>query len=412
MKCLVVSEYYLPTMGGHTVWLHEICKRFEDARVITRLLEGTARRETIEGVDVERIKLGRIWYCRPESLPMYANLLWTTARIARRNRSVPILAARVLPEGLVANASARIAGSASVIFAHGEEVKRWGGMDSYNDRRRCTAALKRITLWRVYRGASMVIANTAFTKDLLTGGGVDRSRICVIHPGTDPRRFRPMRRDGELVARFGLAEARTILTIGRLVCRKGQDMVIRAMPHVLKRVPDAVYVIGGEGAYGTVLRDLARKAGVESHVRFIGKVDEEVLPSIYNLADVFVMPNRVPPDSGDVEGFGIVFLEANACGVPVIGGNTGGVPEAIVQEKTGLLVDGTSVQSIADNIVRILTNPALARRLGQDGRKRVCEELTWDHSAAKVKELLEETDRSRHSGRRERESVLAKRERV
>jgi len=189
-------------------------------------------------------------------------------------------------------------------------------------------------------------------------------------------------------ASLGLDQARVILTVGRLTPRKGIDTVIRALPSVIERVPNAVYMVVGEGEDRERLEALARETGVEDHVLFEGSVPFSQLPSTYNLCDVFVTPSRSAPPS--VEGFGIVFLEANACGKPVIGARSGGIPDAIVDGETGLLVEPDDEPGLAEALVSLLSNPERCRALGEAGRARVEQACTWDVAHAHLFQAMSE----------------------
>ena len=382
-RYLALSEYYLPHKGGHVIWLHETLRRLGQSRVITHRLPGQAVHQSLDGVDIQRINLDRHPWLRPESLAMYARLTVQGLTAARRMRPAAILAARVLPEGLAANIVAGALGVPSVVFAHGEEITCWTHRGP-RSRRALTAATKRRLLWRTYRHADRLIANSRFTRDLLTAGGVDPRHIAVIHPGVDPDLYRPAPRDPTLVEQLGLAGRRVILTVGRLSRRKGQDALLGALPAIAAAIPDVVYLIAGDGDHAKVLRDLADSLGVADRVRFLREVPDDQLPAIYNLADLFAMPNRVLPDSQDVEGFGIVFLEAGACGKPVIAGRSGGVPDAVLDNQTGILVDGDDIPAIAAAAIAVLGDPDLADRLGRAARDRVRGELTWTHAADRV----------------------------
>lgn len=388
LNVLCLTEYYLPRVGGHVIWLHEVCKRLGGALVLTARAPDQRRHEIIDGVRVRRIILRRWAFLRPESLALYANLMVQAALTCTRVRPAAILAARVLPEGLIANVVGRVFRVPSVVLAHGEEITSWGKRDASRSAS-AAARWKPRALWNVYRKADQIVANSRFTRDLLVDGGINEDRVAIVHPGTDPARFRPMSKDQRLLGEWGLRGRKILLTVGRLSKRKGHDMVIRALPEILAAVPNAVYLIAGAGEYESVLRDLAKSLNVAPYVRFLGEVHSDELPTIYNLADVFLMPNRTLPDSNDVEGFGIVFLEASACAKPVIGGCSGGVPDAIVDGKTGVLVNGSSPGAISNAVLLLLTNSGLACRLGRTGRQRVCREFTWDHSAAKIKDLME-----------------------
>ena len=146
-------------------------------------------------------------------------------------------------------------------------------------------------------------------------------------------------------------------------------------------MPNAKYFVVGKGSYETKLRDLTRELNLESHVVFAGFVPQDELPLYYWASDVFVMPSRIERGSGDVEGFGISFLEANVCGKPVVAGRSGGVEDAVVHGKTGLLVDPESEEVVAEKIIELLTNEKLAATLGSQGRNRILDQFTWNHIA-------------------------------
>jgi phosphatidylinositol alpha-1,6-mannosyltransferase len=148
------------------------------------------------------------------------------------------------------------------------------------------------------------------------------------------------------------------------------------------------YLVVGEGPYRDNLDRLAREVGVRDRVVFAGRVDADALPDVYALSDVFVMPSRVRLAASDVEGFGLVFLEANACGKPVIGGRTGGIPDAIAEGKTGFLVEPESVADIAGRLGTVLTDRELAAEMGRQGRTRVKAHFSWTDAAARVQELV------------------------
>lgn len=210
-----------------------------------------------------------------------------------------------------------------------------------------------------------------------------------VPPGVDTDRFKPdATAREELRARYGLGDRPTILCLSRLVPRKGQDYLIRSIEGIRKKVDDAVLVIVGGGPYEGTLRELAVKEGVDSHVIFTGTVPSAELAAHHTIADVFAMPSRTRGAGLDVEGLGIVYLEASACGVPVVAGLSGGAPETVLQEKTGLVVDGRSVGQITDAIVRILSDRALATSMGMAGRRWVEKSWRWDILAEKLRALL------------------------
>jgi phosphatidylinositol alpha-1,6-mannosyltransferase len=208
-------------------------------------------------------------------------------------------------------------------------------------------------------------------------------------PGVDTDRFRPdPAARAELRGRYGLGDRPTVVCLSRLVPRKGQDVLITALPSIRRRVDGAALVIVGGGPYLDTLRKLAQERGVADHVAFTGGVAAPELPAHHALADVFAMPCRTRGAGMDVEGLGIVFLEASATGVPVIAGESGGAPEAVEHNKTGLVVDGRSVEKVADAVAKLLTDRDRAAAMGAAGREWVTSQWRWDTLAARLADLL------------------------
>ncbi|GEM_PF-39665 len=246
---------------------------------------------------------------------------------------------------------------------------------------------------RTLREADLVFTISEYTRGRLLEFGVAPSKIVKICPRVDPDRFRPDLDGSSFRDRHGLNFRPILLTTGRLTRLqryKGQDMVLRALPRILAEAPDVLYVIAGDGGDERYLADLARDLGVEAHVRILGRIPEEELPSLYAAADLFAMVSREEQTRRGtvVEGFGIVFLEASAAGKPVIGGNSGGIPEAVRDGITGLLVNPTDPDAIAAAVIRLLTDPGLAERLGRQGREWVVREMTWDKAGQEFRDAL------------------------
>ncbi len=209
-------------------------------------------------------------------------------------------------------------------------------------------------------------------------------------PGVDTDRFRPdPAARADLRARFQLGQRPVVLCVSRLVPRKGQDTLIRALPSIRRRVDGAALVLVGGGPYLSALQRLAGRCGVAEHVTFVGGVPTAELPAHYAMADVFAMPCRTRGAGLDVEGLGIVYLEASATGVPVVAGRSGGAPEAVRHNDTGLVVDGQSVDQVADAVVGLLAEPDRAAALGAAGRDWVTAHWQWDTLAARLAGLLQ-----------------------
>ena len=250
--------------------------------------------------------------------------------------------------------------------------------------------------------AERVLAVSRYTASFVERAGVDPSRIEIVYPGYDSGRFRVLEARLELRQKLlgDRYRDRVILTIGNLVPRKGQDTTIRALPKLLLSVPDVSYLIVGDGPYRKHLESLAIELGVSNRVIFAGRLADEDLAELYALCDLFVMPSREQLNEKDVEGFGIVFLEANACAKPVVGGRSGGVPEAIVDGVTGLLVDPSCPDELADAIARLLTDRDLADRLGKQGRLRAVNDFSWERVAKRVRGILDSVNREQIATRK------------
>ncbi|MBD8507728.1 glycosyltransferase family 4 protein [Hoyosella sp. G463] len=211
-------------------------------------------------------------------------------------------------------------------------------------------------------------------------------------PGVDTDVFRPDEvARAEMRARYRLGDRPVIVCLSRLVPRKGQDMLIRALPGIQRRVPGTALVIVGGGPYGDRLRALAREHEVADDVIFTGTVPAAELAPHHAMADVFAMPCRTRGAGLDVEGLGIVFLEASASGVPVVAGRSGGAPETVVDHETGHVVDGRSISEITDAITEVLADPDRARSMGRAGREWVTENWQWQTMAERLRGFLDGT---------------------
>ncbi|MFW0787413.1 glycosyltransferase family 4 protein [Gordonia sp. CPCC 206044] len=208
-------------------------------------------------------------------------------------------------------------------------------------------------------------------------------------PGVDTDRFAPDPAARErLRQQLGLADRPTVLCLSRLVPRKGQDTLIRALPLIRREIGDVALVIVGGGPYAETLHELADRTGMADHVVFTGSVPSAELPAYHGIADVFAMPARTRGRGLDVEGLGIVYLEASSTGVPVVAGDSGGAPETVVEGVTGTVVDGRDVDAVALAITAILADRGEAARMGAQGREQILEHWQWRTIAARLRQLL------------------------
>jgi phosphatidylinositol alpha-1,6-mannosyltransferase len=374
---LMLTELFLPTKGGTAVSFDDDFRRLggKEIHVVTADVPGAAEFDRTQPNTIHRVPLKRVPWLKPESLLIYWKLLVKAATLAATRRFVAIFAGRVLPEGLVAWAIARVLGRPVLVYAHGEELTNWG------------RGKKFALMCFVFRRADAVLANSDFTRDTLADLlGVDPGRIAVVYPTVDEDRFRPGLSSDDLRAGIALAPGqRLILSVGRLQRRKGFDSVIRALPLLRQQGIDAHYAVIGIGDDGEYLQRLAAELGVSGRVHLLGHVSYEDLPRWYSACDLFAMPNR--DIEGDTEGFGLVFLEAASAGKPAVAGTAGGTGSAVIDGGTGLRVDGEKLEAITRALARLLADPAEAERMGLNGRVRVLDNFTHQRRVDQLREL-------------------------
>lgn len=273
---------------------------------------------------------------------------------------------------------ARTAGARRVLACtHGHEVG-WSMLPG-----------ARQALRRIGESADVITYVSRYTRGRFASALGPQARLEHLPPGVDTDRFEPNSvARAELRFRYRLGQRPVVVCISRLVPRKGQDMLIRAWPEIRDRVDGAALVIVGGGPYAETLHRLADDCGVAADVVFTASVPNDELPAHYAMADVFAMPCRTRGGGLDVEGLGIVFLEASATGIPVVAGDSGGAPETVIEGTTGRVIDGRSHGQLVEAITDLLADPAAARRMGQAGRDWICRDWNWNTHAAHLAELL------------------------
>lgn len=282
------------------------------------------------------------------------------------------------PLGLLAKSLRKAGAKHIVALTHGHEVW-WARMPLFSAAlRRIGAQADQMTyLGEFTRGA---VANVLMRED--------HSKLVHLPPGVDLTRFTPGIKSVELQKKWGIDDAPVIVSIGRLVARKGSDQLIKAMPDVLQRFPKSKLLLVGTGNYQKRLEKLVRNLKVQDSVIFAGRVEHELLPDYYRLGDIFAAPCRSRYGGLEVEGLGIVYLEASACGVPVIAGKSGGAPDAVLDGKTGLLVDGRDHREVGAAVIKLLSDRPLRQKMGVDGRVWMEQLWSWEGIGARFEEII------------------------
>ena len=294
-------------------------------------------------------------------------------RLVERHNADTVWFGAAAPLALMAPL-ARDAGASRVIAStHGHEVG-WSMLP-----------LARTALRRIGSGTDAVTYVSNYTRRRFASAFGPHAALEHLPAGVDTERFAPDEvARAEMRARYQLGNRPVVVCVSRLVPRKGQDMLIRALPAIRQRVPGAALVIVGGGPYRSSLGRLAHNFGVSEHVVFTDGVPGDELPAHHAMADVFAMPCRTRGAGLDVEGLGIVYLEASASGVPVVAGRSGGAPETVLDGQTGLVVDGWDVGAIAETVSDLLADPDRAARMGAAGRRWVVDNWQWTAQADPV----------------------------
>lgn len=370
VRTLLISEIFPPQKGGSGRWFWEIYRRLPRADYVIAAGQHAGQERFDAGHDLHVVRLPlrmSEWGVRSRvGLAGYGRNYRRLAGLVRRERIGRIHCGRCLPEGVLAWFLRWRYGVPYRCFVHGEDVG--------------TAVHSRehtFLVRRVLRGAERVFANSHNTAQLLRRQwGLGDDRLRVLHPGVDVSQFRPAAADAAVRRRLGWDARPVILTVGRLQLRKGQDQLIRALPRIRQVFPDVLYAVIGAGEQRAALGQLVCELGLEQQVQFRGEASDEELIPCYQQCDLFVLPNREV--AGDMEGFGMVLLEAQACGRAVLAGASGGTGETMRVLESGRLVPCESVEPLAEAVLELLGDAAVRERMGQAGRAWVESHFSWE----------------------------------
>ncbi|WP_327711520.1 glycosyltransferase family 4 protein [Streptomyces sp. NBC_00464] len=378
-KTLIVTNDFPPRPGGIQAFLHNMALRLDPEQVVVyastwkRGAEGAAATAAFDAEQPFTVVRDRTTMLLPTP-----RVTRRAAQLLRSHGCSSVWFGAAAPLGLMAPALRRAGARRLVATTHGHEAG-WAQLPA-----------SRQLLRRIGEGTDTITYLGEYTRSriaaALTPAAADR--MVQLPPGVDEKTFHPDSGGDRVRARLGLTDRPVVVCVSRLVPRKGQDTLILAMPAILAEVPDAVLLIVGGGPYAAELKKLAAQTGVQDSVRFTGPVPWEELPAHYGAGDVFAMPCRTRRGGLDVEGLGIVYLEASATGLPVVAGDSGGAPDAVLDGETGWVVRGGSAEESAERIVALLGDAELRRRMGERGRAWVEEKWRWDLLAERLRELL------------------------
>jgi phosphatidylinositol alpha-1,6-mannosyltransferase len=372
-KTLVVTNDFPPRPGGIQAFVHNLAVRRPPGSVVVYAPDwkDAAAFDARQPFPVIR---------HPTRLMLpVPTVLRRAAGIMRAEGCDSVVFGAAAPLGLLAPALRRAGAGRVIGLTHGHEAG-WASLPG-----------ARGLLRRIGDDVDVLTYLGEYTRGRIAAGlsPAAAARMRRLAPGVDETVFHAGAGGADVRARHGLVDRPVVVCISRLVPRKGQDALIHAWPRVLRAVPDAALLLVGGGPYRPALERLRTELGVAGSVRITGTVPWEELPAHYDAGDVFAMPCRTRRRGLDVEGLGIVYLEASATGLPVIAGDSGGAPDAVLPGETGLVVDGRSVAALAEAVVDLLRNPAGAAAMGEKGRSWIEREWRWAVQARRFGTLLE-----------------------
>ncbi|MFI6461938.1 glycosyltransferase family 4 protein [Streptomyces sp. NPDC050528] len=378
-KTLIVTNDFPPRPGGIQAFLHNMALRLDPERLVVYASTWKRGREGAEATaafDAEQ----PFTVVRDTTTMLLPTPAATRRAVGllREHGCTAVWFGAAAPLGLMAPALRKAGAERLVATTHGHEAG-WAQLPA-----------SRQLLHRIGESTDTITYLGEYTRSRIAGALSPEAagRMVQLPPGVDEKVFHPGSGGAEVRSRLGLTDRPVVVCVSRLVPRKGQDTLILAMPRILAREPETVLLIVGGGPYEKDLRRLVRETGVSDSVRFTGAVPWSELPAHYGAGDVFAMPCRTRRGGLDVEGLGIVYLEASATGLPVVAGDSGGAPDAVLDGETGWVVRGGSPEEAADRILALLGDAELRRNMGERGRQWVEERWRWDLLAERLRALL------------------------
>ncbi|MEW4430057.1 MULTISPECIES: glycosyltransferase family 4 protein [Paenibacillus] len=380
MNKVFVAIDFPPEKGGIHDYAYGLISQMpaEETTVLTNKIKNTEQaRQFDEEAEFEIIRKRIFWNTNKVLLLISQLILIIQLVVLKwRKKTDEIHFINVFPVGIAGPVMKACFGTRYFTYVHGLDVM---GMQN--------SKLFPVLMY-ILRRSDKVIANSQYTRSRLIELGIGEERIVIIPPGLNIGKLKSASSEDEDVRnKYDLHGKKVLITVSRLVERKGHDITLRAIRHVTQHIPNLKYVICGEGPYRSELERLVGLYALEDVVIFTGGIPDHELHQLYQCSDLFIMPSRDIKEKGDVEGFGIVFLEANYYRLPVIGGNSGGIPDAVKDHVTGYLVDPLDESEIADRIEQLVVDEELAQKLGENGYDWVINHCLWSHRGQLLRQL-------------------------
>jgi len=368
-KSLLITIDFPPRTGGVANYLANFSKNLPPDKIIV-LANQNANAHHFDGHQNYKIIREQLFYKHlwPKWLKTYS----LAKKIIKKEKIEQIIISHILPMGYIA----LMLKLPFIVILHGYDI-----MNAQK------TSWKKYWATQILKQARHIIVNSHNTQNQVLNLAISQNKITIVYPcpNIKPEQLNEHERQ-TIKNELDLHHKKILLSVGRLTPRKGFDKVIEALPEVLKQIPNLIYIIVGNGSDKNRLEKLAEDLKVRGNLIIAEDIPNSNLSSFYDLANIFIMPARQIGE--DIEGFGIVYLEANLFGKPVIAGKSGGVEDAVIDNQTGILVNPESVQEISQAILKLFNNPELANKLGVQGKERVLREFQWPKQIEKIKNIL------------------------
>lgn len=368
-KILLLTENFPPLSGGSGRWFWELYSRLPKEQIVILADEtaDSAEFDRSHNLNIIRMPLKSTEWGFKSLIGV--KFYWRTVQriraIIKQQGITHIHCGRVIHEGVTAWLLKLLTGTPYLCFVHGEDVETAATSREHN-----------LMVRQVCKQATKLICNSHNSANIVKRLGYASSqKIHVLHPGVDASVFVPAQEDEAFKKQMGWCGRKVVITVGRLQERKGQDMMIRAGALLKERFPELLYVIIGRGDCLANLKTLVMELQMQQHVQFLTEASDAQMIQCYQQSDIFILPNRTI--GNDIEGFGMVLVEAQACGKPVIAGDSGGTKETMSLNKSGYVIDCTDPRNIATTVATLLAEPTRCLEMGEAGRQHVESELDW-----------------------------------